>query len=814
MNNLYPYPARLSSKRLSIIFALFLGFSALAGLTGCEPADLGVQLTPDEGLRTVTVGVSAEGAGTKAEIDNDLVFSWTAGDKIAVWAGSEGSGQYYTSEAYTGGNTYQISLSGTRSNYAVYPAGIEVSDAATASSLKVKLPDVYDFTAVGADYSPLPMIAVNTEGADLAFKHLGGLLRVSIGYLPEGTSYVTVDLGKKINGSFPVRISNSGSYIVAGEATGGYTYTKFLVPSSGSVVLNLPVPTGTYNSIAVNAYNAAGTLLGSDTPTFSWTCNRAHGKKLTRDNFGWVYVFGVLNNASVTHEGGEAVLATEFQSYRYRGSAENGTLEQEEIPYTIQYSLTSPYNWIDSCPDWVSISSESNFLGSIDGEEVVANVVPQTGTGYPHTNNLATASPMVNFDLSTINVATGVIDPDRRSTANCYVVQAPGTYKLPLVYGNALKNGMVNEPAFHRQSGATGDAFPEYLSDHADQPVTSPFIGKSYTVADATLIWSDVENMVTNVSIDGSGENAYLTFKVPAENIRQGNAIVAVRDGSGTVLWSWHIWVTDEDMTNTKAGCNNYVFSPVNIGWNDKRTESYAQRVVFFRATQSYSGKQSNARGITQKAATIKENANNTYYQWGRKDPIRGAREGLSSKTVYCTDNQYQPKTSVGRVSVGTAIQNPHLQYTTNTAPCYWCTTHYGLLWDSSMYGNDTDGYSGTGIKTIYDPSPVGYRCPPPAAWSDFNEANFVFTDATDFSPKGRTYNISDSFFPGTGYQTASTSAFPFINGADGNCWSSTPYHLSGTISYRGLSYSATTINTSYPTNPAFGYPIRPVVDN
>ena len=140
-------------KLYSPFLRMSLGLAVLstAFLLGCEPEDLGVQLTPDEGLRTVTIGVSAEGAGTKAEISDQLIFSWTAGDRIAVWAGSEDSGQYYTSEAYTGGNTYQISLSGTRSNYAVYPAGIEVSDAATASSLKVKLPDEYDFTAVGAD---------------------------------------------------------------------------------------------------------------------------------------------------------------------------------------------------------------------------------------------------------------------------------------------------------------------------------------------------------------------------------------------------------------------------------------------------------------------------------------------------------------------------------------------------------------------------------------------------------------------------------------------------------------------------------------
>lgn len=31
------------------------------------------------------------------------------------------------------------------------------------------------------------------------------------------------------------------------------------------------------------------------------------------------------------------------------------------------------------------------------------------------------------------------------TTANCYIVSVPGTYKLPLIYGNALKNGLDND---------------------------------------------------------------------------------------------------------------------------------------------------------------------------------------------------------------------------------------------------------------------------------------------------------------------------------------------------------------------------------
>ena len=34
-------------------------------------------------------------------------------------------------------------------------------------------------------------------------------------------------------------------------------------------------------------------------------------------------------------------------------------------------------------------------------------------------------------------------------------------------------------------------------------------------------------------------------FDVDHSTIRQGNAVVAVLDASGMIMWSWHIWVTD-----------------------------------------------------------------------------------------------------------------------------------------------------------------------------------------------------------------------------------------------------------------------------
>jgi len=35
------------------------------------------------------------------------------------------------------------------------------------------------------------------------------------------------------------------------------------------------------------------------------------------------------------------------------------------------------------------------------------------------------------------------------TTANCYLVHEAGAYKIPLVYGNAIKNGQDNRVAYY-----------------------------------------------------------------------------------------------------------------------------------------------------------------------------------------------------------------------------------------------------------------------------------------------------------------------------------------------------------------------------
>lgn len=136
------------------------------------------------------------------------------------------------------------------------------------------------------------------------------------------------------------------------------------------------------------------------------------------------------------------------------------------------------------------------------------------------------------------------------NTANSYIVNAPGTYTLPLVYGNAIVNGSTNESAYKTKN--TGEGILKTFINHLGLGITSPYIyenkdanGNNLSAQNAELLWQDVNGLVTDVQLTDGGKA--LQFKVNKNVIQQGNAVVAISDSEGTIMWSWHIWVTDYD---------------------------------------------------------------------------------------------------------------------------------------------------------------------------------------------------------------------------------------------------------------------------
>lgn len=66
-------------------------------------------------------------------------------------------------------------------------------------------------------------------------------------------------------------------------------------------------------------------------------------------------------------------------------------------------------------------------------------------------------------------------------------------------------------------------------------------------------MWTDQSGIVeaSSLSVAGSDANSYVNFHIPADKIKNGNAVIAVKNASGTIMWSWHLWFNHDDVLET-----------------------------------------------------------------------------------------------------------------------------------------------------------------------------------------------------------------------------------------------------------------------
>ena len=350
----------------------------------------------------------------------------------------------------------------------------------------------------------------------------------------------------------------------------------------------------------------------------------------------------------------------------------------------------------------------------------------------------AAAAPAVT-DLSMVDCA-GDARANGMWTANCYMVHTAGDYKLPLVYGNAIKNGEANTAAYN-PGGTTSTNYCANFVNHADQAITAPWIkDNNIAVNSAELLWQDVQGLVTAVGISEDGDYLTLTVGTDADT-QEGNAVIAAKAG-GTIVWSWHIWVTKQTfatLTTITVSDYGYKVTPVNLGWVDDAT-----------STTGYC----------------------TFYQWGRKDAfIPSTGEGNTNHTVYNDSNAPVSgfsHTDDKNVTIGGNIQNPTVHYL-NTSTMSPCNTKYYNMWDAQQT-SDAENTAAATVKTVYDPCPPGF-CVPTSGLYNYIKSQPV----PDFS-NGYTY--SGVFFPASGYRDFTNGVLKDV-GAGGRYWSATPRSVS-----------------------------------
>ena len=285
------------------------------------------------------------------------------------------------------------------------------------------------------------------------------------------------------------------------------------------------------------------------------------------------------------------------------------------------------------------------------------------------------------------------LSPDGKSaTANCYIVSEAGAYKFQTVKGNSNESvGSVVKAEVLWESFGTDEI---------------PSVG----------------DLVRNASYN----DGYITFQT-ASTFREGNAVIAAKDAFGKILWSWHIWLTDQP-----------------------------QGQVYYNNAGTMMDRNLGATSATPGDVC----AFGLLYQWGRKDPFLGASSISKDEDIAAKSTITWPST------VSSDSRNGTIEYA--TAHPTTLITYHGSDYEYSDWhyiADNTRWTTSDKTKSIYDPCPAGWRVPDGGdngVWSKALGSSADFDDLSLYDSSNNGINFSGKF------GAASTIWYPVLGYLEG----------------------------------------------
>ena len=617
--------------------------------------------------------------------------------------------------------------------------------------------------------------------------------------------------GNAVLSGISVSTSQNPNVTIMGNV--GDNYTFYMIPQqlTGFVTAYVHCTDGTEITVPLKGEWKAGT-----TRTY----------KLSQTNSTWTYTLEGTDPSRAANYDETASQVYSIKSFR----EDPATYIKQAVAWKVvgydangdgTFSMTEKPAWLTSLSKTEGDGGTSADQGTATLTKDVTDLLAKRNKGLKEATALGTA--LAPYDLSTKGGSVN------RSTANSYVISAPGHYRIPLVYGNAIENGLTNVNSYisHAPTGTPNEQYVlRNFKDHAGANITDPWIEKTNSGANngvdgAEVVWADAANLVHSPSIAHVGGDAFLDFEVKASDIQSGNAVVAVKKGSTTV-WSWHLWFAPKDALDkikvTNHQNKDYYFTKETLGWKPTQwsgTTYDKPRTVKVKVEQTIANggvKQETVINITQNANSVKKGAT-TLYQFGRKDAFPGVATA-ELKQGGITEN------AGNYMSITNAIQHPGQFYT-------WGASWYVILKCYNLWSADNTirGFNDNSVvKTVYDPCPVGFKMPASNAFTGFTTTGLHSTSQSDMNVDGTsnlqqwTNNFGHNFwtnssktatinFPASGTRYDGNGSLNRV-GSYGFYWSAILY--SG-VSVCDMYFSLGNMVPVYETSPAYGLAVRPV---
>ena len=415
------------------------------------------------------------------------------------------------------------------------------------------------------------------------------------------------------------------------------------------------------------------------------------------------------------------------------------TMSKSEVKvgYMVRATATvSPEDAENREITWSSSNTAIAKVRVVDGKNNAADVI-----GVSPGSVIITATAKDGSGV-TASVPVTVI-PDKTtfaSPANCYIVTKADTYAFKAVKGNSSES-----------------------------------VGN---IASAEVLWesfgTDQKPSVGDLVKDVSYKDGKITFKATD---KKGNAVIAAKDASGKILWSWHIWLTDQP--------------------KEQEYKHYAGTMM-----DRNLGAISTTPGDAGTFGLI--------YQWGRKDPFLGAYTADANAPAKSTNTWHSAvssDSSTGTIEYATANPTTFIKNNSNNEDWYYT---------GSSDVDLTRWTESSSSKSIYDPCPAGWRVPDggnQGIWSiargsssDFENSSFDWDKAyMDFS--GIFGSESTILYPAAGIYNQYDGTLTNVR-RTGKYWSASKAMNSSrakclTFDYKGA------VSPSYNTTRATGCSVR-----
>ncbi len=462
----------------------------------------------------------------------------------------------------------------------------------------------------------------------------------------------------------------------------------------------------------------------------------------------------------------------------------DGSFGHSEIFYMFenrQGTVSSITDQRDKSPENAPDNATYVMIEAVGNKKILQYVV------YLGENNTSDFNVRRNTQHTMNIVIMGEDDVDNRTTVY------DGIY-----YGTA--NCIINTG-----TSVTFDITPYRTSKELSYRYTGVKAGATYDAYNYAVAWQDKMSLVSGFSRDGN----MLTVNTSGA---EGNAVVVLFNAINQVVWSFHIWCTDKPYT--------YTFAENSLG-------------------HIYTVMDRNLGATTPAMGSV--SSYGLFYQWGRKDPFIRASVAAPESTGVMHENNGAIYTITNteltfadyclptptNSTIYTAITNPkNLYYQSGDHSNWYDAGAGGVNYDPYLWGSasiaDVDP-----PKTVYDPSPMGYKVPPYDFFLVFNkngtlsDGTFDHYDVENHFTYGGFYRGWRFYYDGEGASTSKVMYFPACGmranssyykgglsgvGTSGLYWSSTNKSYTSNYNYR---FSESLIYVSSSNNASVALSVR-----